>query len=380
MLNADSLCLARILLIDMNVIKSTPMSVELASSEFCGLPPQLWVARCAFPSVTALALQQRWIHDGFARQGVRVATLQQTDDAQLRVQPVYHNLRGLFHEGGNVPALWACANGYANTAIVGMTWMDEYQALLVRPNEGMLGPGCLRGKRLGLSCALGNGIDVRRATALRGYSETLALGGVDIDEVHFVDIIKDEAAPDASRDCAQDAGVAALLAGRIDALYARGATARQLKRLYGLEVAFELSANKALRACADNATLRVLTVDREFLAEHSDIVVHYLAVLLQAARWAEAHAKETRRALSAYLNKDTTALVSAHGRHLHRSLRVQLLPKHLRALVEQKEFLLKWGFIAADVDVTEWIFPQPLLQAQQLLARGGAQLPEVVAA
>ncbi len=47
-----------------------------------------------------------------------------------------HQLVGLFREGGNVPALAARAEG-APTRLIGLTWIDEWQKILVRPDSGI---------------------------------------------------------------------------------------------------------------------------------------------------------------------------------------------------------------------------------------------------
>ena len=320
--------------------------------ESFGAYGQLWVTRCPTPSATALAIQQRWIHSEFESTGIKVATLEETDDAQLRMQPVYHNLRGLFHDGGNLAALAARASGYANTTVIGLTCMDEYQALLARPNAGLIGPGSLKYKRLGLPKKSkenqNGGMDMCRAMALRAYLGTLELVGIDSDDVQLT-AIPYSVVDHKKSDDALTASVAALISGRVDVIYVHGAAAKRLKRAHALDVVFDISASKNLLTRICNNTPRLLTIDRDYLCENPGIVARYLAVLLQTAKWAELNAKETRRVLAAQLQIDPSSLLSGYGRFLHRHLHVQLTPRLLQALVEQKNFLLAHGFIPADL-------------------------------
>jgi len=45
-----------------------------------------------------------------------------------------------------------------------------------------------------------------------------------------------------------------------------------------------------------------------------------------------------------------------------------LSPELLAAVASQKQFLLEQGFIAEDFDLNSWIAPEPLAEAQRLLA------------
>jgi hypothetical protein len=59
---------------------------------------------------------------------------------------------------------------------------------------------------------------------------------------------------------------------------------------------------------------------------------------------------------------------------------VQLTPKLLQAFIDQKNFLLASHFIPADFDMSSWINPQPLLEAQRLIAKGVVSLQALAAA
>ena len=51
----------------------------------------------------------------------------------------------LFREGGNLLAIAARAQG-APSRLIGLTWIDEAQSIIVRPDSGISRPAQLKGK------------------------------------------------------------------------------------------------------------------------------------------------------------------------------------------------------------------------------------------
>jgi hypothetical protein len=92
-------------------------------------------------SSTAMLAGQRMITVGRIEKalrdsgGVRSRSLPETSDP---VEPAqYHEsaLANSFRHGGSVPAIWARANGQQTRAI-GLSWTDEYQAVIAMPGPG----------------------------------------------------------------------------------------------------------------------------------------------------------------------------------------------------------------------------------------------------
>lgn len=108
---------------------------------------RLWFTRCPVPTASGIAYKLGWLQEEFARDGLPIDTLQEA--RQLGHHHYDHLLPGLFREGGNLPALAARAAG-APSRLVGLTWIEEWQTLLVRPDSNIRRPEDLRGKRLAL--------------------------------------------------------------------------------------------------------------------------------------------------------------------------------------------------------------------------------------
>lgn len=196
------------------------------------LPRTLWFTRCPVPTATGIAADRRWLTDEFARDGIAVRSLQDAEPDADRAAHYTHALPGLFREGGNVPALWARSRG-ERTRLVGLTWIEERQSILVAPGSGLRGAAALRGSRIALPVH-SIAIDFWRAMALRGFEGALASTGLGLADAVPVDV-----PADGSRE-QWSAELAALRRGDVDAVYVKGALAVEAARRSGAEVAVEL--------------------------------------------------------------------------------------------------------------------------------------------
>jgi ABC-type nitrate/sulfonate/bicarbonate transport system substrate-binding protein len=89
---------------------------------------ELWYTRCPVPTVSSLVLDLGRLEQTFASDKIQFRSLRSAGDLAVR-HHYSHTFPGLFREGGNVPAIWARANGQ-NTRVIALTWVDEYQAIL----------------------------------------------------------------------------------------------------------------------------------------------------------------------------------------------------------------------------------------------------------
>ncbi len=113
------------------------------------IPSEIWYTRCPVPTTSGIAQHFRWLHREFDRNGIALESIRASADRTVRNSHYDHTHPNMFREGGNVPPLWARANG-RNTALVGITWVDEEQVILVRGDSGIRDISELRGRRLGL--------------------------------------------------------------------------------------------------------------------------------------------------------------------------------------------------------------------------------------
>ncbi|WP_116091807.1 ABC transporter substrate-binding protein [Sphingomonas crusticola] len=328
----------------------------------------LWITRCPVPTTTGLAFGEGWFEPALASLGWTVETLQEERNSGLRLAHFRHDLVGLVREGGNIPPLWARADG-ADTVVVALTWVDERQAILARPDAAIVSPGDLRGKRFGLVRTDDPATDFQRAMALHGLATALSIGGVTRDEVEIVEY---PAAPlagwnDRSR---PNGALDALLRGEVDAIYAKGAQGALIEREHKLDVVTDINAQTDPKLRINNGTPRPVTFHREFLKRHRHVVVTYLAVLLQAAEWALSHPEQTRATLARETGSDEASVLAAYGPDLHLNLSLNLDVDRIEALRLQKDFLRDWSLIDADIDIDAWIDGGPLAEARELARRG----------
>ncbi|MER7583119.1 ABC transporter substrate-binding protein [Kitasatospora sp. NPDC097691] len=333
--------------------------MPLRSPASPALPDTLWYTRCPVPTATGIAADQGWLAREFAADGIAVRSLQGAPQQVAADHHYTHALTGLFREGGNVPALWARSRGEA-TRLIGLTWIEERQVVLVRAGSGIAAPGQLRGLRLALPHH-GIAIDFWRAMALAGFRGALALAGLTLDDAELVDV------PAASGGGQWSAELAALRDGTVDAVYAKGALAVEAARRIGAEVAVELDAAPERRTRVNNGTPRPVTVHQRLLDEHPELVARFLAVLVEAADWAAERPAEVARILRAETGAGVEGVAGAYAAGSHRTLHLDLSEERLKLLALQERFLRVQGFLPASVDVQAWADPEPLRAARELL-------------
>ncbi|BAN48736.1 ABC transporter substrate-binding protein [Metapseudomonas resinovorans] len=330
---------------------------------------QIWFTRCPVPTASGIAYKLGWLEEEFAADGLPVSTLQEA--RQLGRHHYDHELPGLFREGGNVPALVARAAG-APSRLIGLTWIEEWQTILVRPDSGIRTPADLAGKRLALPAwAASRGGSIARAMSLQGYRGALALAGLGFDDVRLVEVaLLDQEAARTPQEGLQRlwSGLDHLVRGEVDAVYVKGAAAADAARRLGLVVGIDLDRVAGPRYRINNGTPRPITVHQSLLDDHFDLVVRFLAQTLRAAEWAA----ENRDALHDILQVETRAgregVAEAYRDDFHTTLAPDLSAQRLDYLGIQKDFLNLHGFLERDFELAGWVDPRPLQAARELLA------------
>ncbi|KNX78379.1 monooxygenase [Pseudomonas sp. 250J] len=331
---------------------------------------RLWFTRCPVPTASGIAYKLGWLQDEFAADGLPIDTLQEA--RQLGHHHYDHQLPGLFREGGNLPALAARAAG-APTRLIGLTWIEEWQTILVRPDSNIRRPEDLRGKRLALPAW---GADrpgsIARAMSLHGYKGALASARLGFDDVHLVEVALHDPLDAGSPQLGLQrlwSGLDPLARGEVDAVYVKGAAAADAARRLGLVVGIDLDALPEPRHRINNGTPRPITVHQRLLDEHFDLVTRFLAQTLRAADWAAGN----RDALNAILEDETRAgsqgVADAYRGDFHTTLAPDLSPQRLAFLDIQKTFLNLHGFLERDFDLADWVDHRPLQAAHDLLAQ-----------
>lgn len=206
-------------------------------------------------------------------------------------------------------------------------------------------------------------IDFWRAMALRGFEGALSTAGLTLADTVPVDVPADAHAAQWS------AELAALRAGTVDAVYAKGATAVEAAARYGARIAVELDDHPDRRTRVNNGTPARSPSAR--------------ACWTSGRTWSPATSPSssgppTGRLLPPGRPRPGTEPGDRRGRHRrrrclpgprHRDLRIDLSDERLDLLARQEHALRGHGFLAAPVDVRDWAAPEPLRGATDRVRR-----------
>ena len=100
------------------------------------------------------------------------------------------------------------------------------------------------------------------------------------------------------------------------------------------------------------------TASGQLVREHPDIVRRYLDTVRRAAQWARENQRRTLQIIARELGDAEEWVEIAYGDSLFTSLEPSLSEEMLRAVEDQKSFLLNRGFIDEDFDIHDWTAPE----------------------
>jgi ABC-type nitrate/sulfonate/bicarbonate transport system substrate-binding protein len=339
---------------------------------------KLWFTRCPVPTATGLAYRLGWLERALAADGVALQTLQETPE--LNRHHYDHELTSLIREGGSLLALAARAQG-APTRLIGLTWIDEWQSILVRPGSGITDPKQLKGLRVALPSFIDReirrdtrGRSIARGMTLAGFKGALNSAGLGLDDVNFIEIpnLRAEGAVGSSTARGAWSGIENLVRGEVDAVYVKGAAAVDKARELGAVVGINLDALPERRHRVNNGTPRPITVHQSLLDNHFDLVVRFLDQTLRAADWARDNLEGVRSILEGETRGGAQGVLTAYGDSFHQSLHPDLSSERLELFRIQKKFMLLHGLLDADFDFDAWVDHRPLEAARKLAARAAA--------
>jgi len=333
---------------------------------------ELWFTRCGVATATALAEGKGWLQAEFENTDINLRALRGIDDTTFRDAHYTHELNGLIREGGNVPPIWTRAAG-RDIAVIGITWVDEYQGVLTRADSSLRSLEDLKGKRVGFPVNAQAVIDFQHATAQHGFYTALKLAGLSLDDVEVVEL--------AQQQTIHQREIAALESGEVDAVFVRFAQGYQWSQDARFRELLNINTLPDHIQRVNNGTPRLITVDRDFLDQRPDVVVRYLAVLLETAEWAAQNQDAVLELLqqdNAHLNRES--ILAAHGGDVHTWFEPKLIFEYVAGLEAQKNFLLAQGWLANDFDVRSWVESWPLARAHKLVAERRAAVRVTAAA
>jgi ABC-type nitrate/sulfonate/bicarbonate transport system substrate-binding protein len=339
---------------------------------------KLWYTRCGVPTPTGIAVQLGWIEEEFAKDGIKLDSVLDNADPNVRESHYDHKLDNSFRQGGSIPAIWARAAG-RDTRLLGLTWTAESQLLLTLPDSKIRSVKDLKGRRLGVATRPKDKIDFWNATTLRAYQLALETEGLELKDVELVDIVREEGSFERvrpGRQGFQDASepvrersleAAALQEGKVDVIFHKGSRGAQLADEIGARTIFDIWKHPATRGRANNHSPRTLTVDGALADNHPEVVARIVRRVLDAGQWAADHRAEA----IAYVARETSSserwVTTAYGADVNEHLRTDLKDSSLEALAEFTTFLFEHRFLPQNFDVRKWADSRPLVAAKKAL-------------
>ncbi len=191
---------------------------------------EIWYTRCPVPTPVGLAVQLGYLDEAFGREVIALKSIVDNPDRAIRSSHFDHHLAYSFRHGGNVPPIRARSEGN-KTRLVGITWTDEFQAIISLPGRHIARTTDLVGRRFGIARRPAGIVDFMAATALKGLSSALSLEGLAVTDVEITDIplaesvLADREGPalfGLKSRLAYGPEVAALLRGEVDAIFVKG--------------------------------------------------------------------------------------------------------------------------------------------------------------
>jgi len=251
----------------------------------------------------------------------------------------------------------------APSRLIGLTWIDEWQVIIVRPDSAIRQPEDLKNTKVALpEYADKRAGSIFRAMSLQGIRGALQLANLSFRDVDFIEV-PERAESKQDRDAsAYWSGLDALITGEVDAVYVKGASAVEAATKRGLKVGIDLDQFTDVTSRVNNGTPRPITVHEDLLEHHFDVVVDFLEELFDTADWAEDHLDEVLVILQDETIAGAESVATAYRNNFHKSLHPSLSAERLELLKQQKDFLWLHGFLEKDVDLDTWVDHRPLLE------------------
>ncbi|MCI1857445.1 MAG: ABC transporter substrate-binding protein [Sporolactobacillus sp.] len=311
---------------------------------------------CPVGNASFIAANKGWIKAALRKYGVVARLLQSLPRSKWGAHYDYQD-DILFREGGNIPPIWAKANG-AKVVLIGLTFLTQKSYILVREDSPIESVEDLKGRKLGIpSRPKFSYIDFHQITAQHGFTTALAVRGISLNTVQFVELPVDETYIASTADKKSNLGkieAVKLENGEVDAIYAGGTFAQKLLATGKYKVIFELTANPQLISPINNAYPNILTVSEKLASEAPEIVVAYVKQLILASEWAKNHRLDVLKLFAEQTHGTIEQVNASVDNDFNKKLAPELSPKGLAALETQKRFLFDHGYIQKDFAIEKW--------------------------
>ncbi|MFB9948988.1 ABC transporter substrate-binding protein [Rhizobium puerariae] len=314
---------------------------------------QIYYTRCPAPTATGVGAGLGLLQKALRASGFQPNALQDVKDPDLRRHHFEHGISNLIREGGNIPAIWARSHG-ARTRLLGITWLDEIQAVVVRSDSPAKVIADLVTGRFAVPVSSGHRLDVAKISALRGIDQALGTVGAKLSDVTLVEIPHRTTAPGERGGEHFDDELAALEAGQVDAVWLKSAAGAAAMASGKVRPILRLDLQEDPLVRVNNGTPRTLTFHEAFIADHPEAVTAVLAAVKESVLSIGPDRHRLWGLLASETGQSAEDAESAFGNFATANLLPHLSEERLTALQHQADFLLREGFIPAPVDVRAW--------------------------
>jgi ABC-type nitrate/sulfonate/bicarbonate transport system substrate-binding protein len=360
---------------------------------------EVYFTNCPMVSANNIDQELGWCKTDFKAIGIDYSYFRSRRETDW--YPHYiHNQENLIRFGGLYPPIHVQAD-IRRTRLLGCTWVYEGGCMAVRIDDPIYRMKDLKGKRIALSKSL-NTIknDWWRIQEHMGIANMLMLNDmtmkdVEIVEFPYADDWYDDprmmepminptdlwATRDHKRDLAFRPMEAALLGGKVDAIYTQSKVFQHLQEDTGkIRMIEDLTRYPDYKLQVAN-TPAVITCTDVMANEHPELVVTYMKAMIKVGRWANQFPEAAAHLLDRqtfYRDPEDT-----YQGIKDVDMVPNLSPQNLECVETGKEFMLRHGYIKNDFDVRAWAAPEFMEQAakdlieEQWKKKSAAKLPEV---
>jgi ABC-type nitrate/sulfonate/bicarbonate transport system substrate-binding protein len=343
----------------------------------------VYFTNCPMVSANNIDQELGWCKTDFKAKGIDYSYFRSRRETDW--YPHYiHNQENLIRFGGLYPPIHVQAD-LRRTRLLGCTWVYEGGCMAVRVDDPIYRMSDLKGKRIALSKSL-NTIknDWWRIQEHMQIANMLMLNGMTMKDVQIVEFpYADDwydsprmmepminptdlwATRDHKRDLAFRPMEAALLGGKVDAIYTQSKVFQHLQEDTGkIRMIEDLTRYPDYRLQVAN-TPAVITCTDVMAREHPELVVTYMKAMIKVGRWANKYPEAAAHLLDRqtfYRDPEDT----------YQGIKdVDMVPnlslQNLECVETGKEFMLKHGYIKNDFDVRAWAAPEFLERAAKEL-------------
>jgi len=344
---------------------------------------EVYFTNCPMVSANNIDQELQWCKTDFMHKGITYDYFRAR--AENDFYPHYiHNLDNLIRFGGLYPPIHVHAD-IRRTRLLGATWVYEGGCMAVRAGDPIYRMKDLKGKKIGLSKSLNTiKTDWWRIQEHMGIENMLMMNDMSMADVRIVEFPYPDdwyddpkmlrpmlnptdlwGARDHKHDLAFRPLEAALLGGKVDAIYTQSKVFQHLQEDTGkMRMVEDLSRYSDWKLQVAN-TPAVITCTDVMANEHPELVVTYMKAMIKVGRWANEH----KRAAAAILDRQT---FYRDAEDTYEGIRLvdmvpNLSPQNMACIETGKNFMLKHGYIKNDFDVRAWAAPEFLEQAAREL-------------